>query len=108
MHRSRLALPGLILVLGLGLLWLMTPRLVDQFAPAWTVTAELPAASSARTLHAASECVDVLASERVLTDAETGRLTAAFHALGWEARRVTSCLREVPTVTNVEARRIEG
>jgi Tfp pilus assembly protein PilN len=102
MRRRLPLLLALVAVVGM-VLWAATPRLLDRFAPAWSVTASLPTAASDTTVRAVDECLDVMASSRVFTDVEAGRLEANLHAMQWEVRRASSCLRRVPGVTDVAA-----
>jgi hypothetical protein len=100
-------IPLLLALLAAGgmALWATTPRLLDRFAPGWSVTANLPTTASSRTVREVEECLDVMASSRVLTDAQAGRVEASFHAMPWEVRRASACLRRLPGVTDVAASR---
>jgi hypothetical protein len=102
MRRRLPLLLGVLAAAGMTL-WLAAPRLLDRFAPEWSVTASLPTTASNKTVRAAQQCLDMIASSRVLTDMETGRVEADFHAMQWEVRRASDCLRRLPGVTDVVA-----
>lgn len=105
----RRAVPTLLAVFAVAaVLWVAAPRLMDQFAPVWTVTATMPTAAPEATVRAVDRCfeVPVLGSARVLTDVESGRVRADLQAVGWDVGRVKECLRGVAGLTSVRATRV--
>lgn len=101
----RRLLPVILLtaVAAVAAAWLAAPRLIDQFGPHWSVTATTRPDAGADDVRAVDDCLDVLAPVRVVSDVESGRVAADFHAFEWEVRRVTKCLRALPGVEAVAA-----
>lgn len=100
MRRLLPILLAVVVAVG-GLAWLAAPRLIDRFAPKWSVTAAMPVNVSDNELRAVEDCMDVLASTRIVSDARSGRVVVEFHAFEWEMRPVAQCLRDLRGVKGV-------
>lgn len=75
MRRKWLVSLGIAALL-LGGLWTAAPRLMDRYAPTWKVVAKIALTPDAAEVVGAAVdccCLDVIGSERIVTDWKRGR-----------------------------------